>query len=217
MITCAATLGASRVPTLEVHRDWRQHDYPVVQAAKLYLSNSYQMSQKVFYYLKEIVMSELYTKEQLDGMTGNELLEVMKKVIGSAPVKLKVKAKGVEAILAAQSKTEKMLEEAAQKGAVIGKELAERKEKKAKVPKEKKAPVAKVAKAKKAPAAKATKEAKAQVRGTGYKGHNPGSRKEQAHKLFDELGPDKARPKVLKLDIAPGTISSWFAAFAQPE
>jgi hypothetical protein len=43
--------------------------------------------------------------------------------------------------------------------------------------------------------------------------HRPGSRKGQAHKLFDELGPDAARPKILALGIKRATITSWFKEF----
>jgi hypothetical protein len=57
-----------------------------------------------------------------------------------------------------------------------------------------------------------------------YKNHNIGSRKGEAHRLYDQLGPEKARPLILKMGISKGTIHTWFgswraedrAAAAQP-
>lgn len=49
--------------------------------------------------------------------------------------------------------------------------------------------------------------------GDGYKGHQGGSRKEQAHRLFDEIGPDAARPQIISSGIKRGTVTSWFAEF----
>jgi hypothetical protein len=51
------------------------------------------------------------------------------------------------------------------------------------------------------------------AKGTGYKSHRVGSRKERAHQLFDTVGPDKARQRVLNLGIKPNTIGSWFSEF----
>jgi hypothetical protein len=48
--------------------------------------------------------------------------------------------------------------------------------------------------------------------GEGYKGHRPGSAKEQLHKLFDKHGAEKARPLALKL-AAVGTVNTSFSQF----
>jgi hypothetical protein len=48
----------------------------------------------------------------------------------------------------------------------------------------------------------------------GYKGrHNVGSRKERAHQLFDQLGPEKARQRIIALGIRPHTVATWFSEF----
>jgi hypothetical protein len=49
--------------------------------------------------------------------------------------------------------------------------------------------------------------------GTGYKGHRTGSRKEYAHKLFDQLGPERARHRIIASGIRPHTITTWFSQF----
>jgi hypothetical protein len=48
---------------------------------------------------------------------------------------------------------------------------------------------------------------------TGYKQHRPGSRKGEAHRLFDELGPIAAKPLVRQLGLAKSTINIWFREF----
>ena len=47
----------------------------------------------------------------------------------------------------------------------------------------------------------------------GYRGHRIGSKKEQAHRLFDELGAVAAKPLVLKLGVAKSSVNSWFREF----
>jgi hypothetical protein len=49
-------------------------------------------------------------------------------------------------------------------------------------------------------------------KGTGYKGHRPGSAKEKLHQLFDKHGAEKARPLALKL-AAVGTVNTSFSQF----
>lgn len=50
-------------------------------------------------------------------------------------------------------------------------------------------------------------------KGDGYKGHRSGSNKEKAHKLYDDLGAEKAKPKVEALGMTKATIATWFNAF----
>lgn len=72
----------------------------------------------------------------------------------------------------------------------------------------------KKAAAKETKAAKPAKSAKTNgASAEGYKGHRAGSRKEQAHKMFDELGAEKARPKAEKLGVKASTISAWFSSW----
>jgi hypothetical protein len=49
-------------------------------------------------------------------------------------------------------------------------------------------------------------------KGTGYKGHRPGSAKEKLHQLFDKHGAEKARPLALKL-AAASTVATSFSQF----
>jgi hypothetical protein len=74
-----------------------------------------------------------------------------------------------------------------------------------------KAPKGKAARASKSKRGKRTRTATPFAKGTGYKGHREGSRKEQAHRWFDELGAEAALPKVLKTGIKASTAKSWFA------
>jgi hypothetical protein len=48
----------------------------------------------------------------------------------------------------------------------------------------------------------------------GYKGrHNIGSRKERAHILFDTLGEERARHRIIASGIRPHTVATWFSEF----
>lgn len=51
----------------------------------------------------------------------------------------------------------------------------------------------------------------------GYKGHRAGSRKEQAHKMFDDLkhDKDKCMPKIVALGIAESTAKSWMQTWSR--
>ncbi|MGY2905255.1 hypothetical protein [Bradyrhizobium sp. URHC0002] len=60
---------------------------------------------------------------------------------------------------------------------------------------------------------KTTPKTKSNGNGEGYKGHRPGSIKEQLHQLFDRHGAEKARPLALKLGAAAGTINTSFSQF----
>lgn len=59
----------------------------------------------------------------------------------------------------------------------------------------------------------ATAKKPAAKKDEGYKGHRPGSMKEKMHQLYDQHGPEKARPLALKLGAAEGTVSTSFSQF----
>jgi hypothetical protein len=50
----------------------------------------------------------------------------------------------------------------------------------------------------------------------GYKGHRPGTRKGTVHRVFDEKGAEAALKKALSLDLAKGTVYSWFSEWRNP-
>lgn len=50
----------------------------------------------------------------------------------------------------------------------------------------------------------------------GYKGHKPGSRKEQVHKVYDEAGLEKAVALASELGLSPTTARSWIATWGKP-
>lgn len=88
---------------------------------------------------------------------------------------------------------------------------------KTKVPARQKAPEAKKPGPKKSSgvAAKITATVGPIKDAVGYKGHKPGSRKEQVHKLFDEKGPEAAEKFGIKEGLAAGTMKSWFGAWGR--
>lgn len=48
-------------------------------------------------------------------------------------------------------------------------------------------------------------------KGAGYKGHREGSRKEKAHKLFDQQTRDTALKNIVALGIKRTTALAWFS------
>lgn len=51
----------------------------------------------------------------------------------------------------------------------------------------------------------------------GYKGHNPGSRKERVHQVFDEKGSAAAITLGAEIGLAAGTIRSWMGTWTPQE
>jgi hypothetical protein len=60
---------------------------------------------------------------------------------------------------------------------------------------------------------KTTRKTSKAVEAEGYKGHKPGSRIGQLHKMFDEKGEDAARKLGEKLGLASATLSIQCAKF----
>ncbi len=50
----------------------------------------------------------------------------------------------------------------------------------------------------------------------GYKGHKAGSRKETAHRMFDDKGPDATLEWGLANGLAAGTLRSWCVTWGRP-